>query len=194
MLTTRAVAVTSVIPDFPFGLGKRYKLNINLTYFFWIPSSYLHMPLGHERAVILYLIWVIVQVYCLSLHQTCSHSLLVKVISHPTCWTCCQSCQPLHSQCPNFGRITCSVKVDQKVCSWREEKGKMGKIQSEIKKSSPLRLHRYRVFFKGEVRQKKFIGPKFLSDFNWEKFQKAILTEKPRSQSKIKLKGPKLTK
>ena len=105
------------------------------------------MPLGNERAVILYLIWVIVQVYCLSLHQTCSHSLLVKVIPHPTCWTCCHSCQPLHSQCPDFGRITCSVKVDQKVCSWREEEGQNGQDPVWNLKPFPLCLHRYRVFF-----------------------------------------------
>ena len=126
VLTTRAVAVTGVIPDLPFGRGKRYKLNMKVHSFFWIPSPYLHMPLGQKRAVTFYLIWVIVQVYCLSLHQTCSHSLLVKVIPHPTCWTCCHSCQPLHSQCPDFWGITCSVKVDQKVCSGSEEKGENG--------------------------------------------------------------------
>ena len=45
---------------------------------------------------------------------------------------------------------------------------------------------------KGEVRQKKLSAQSFYPTLT--KFQKAILTEKPRSRSKIKLKGPKLTK
>ena len=48
---------------------------------------------------------------------------------------------------------------------------------------------------KGEVKEEeKIIRSKFLSDPNLEKFQKAMLTEKPQSWSTIKLNGPKLTK
>ena len=50
-------------------------------------------------------------------------------------------------------------------------------------------LHRYTSYA-----LKRKLGVFLLLDSNEEKSQKTIFTEKPRSWTKIKLKGPKLTK